>query len=892
MKLYQKSLKAILFIFLISIIITSIFSEVYIMDKFRNIEIKYSVSETKQLLKLIDKNINNTYDLNKDYATWDDTYNFINNRNINYKKSLSKYDNIFKNFNIDLILFADKNNNIVFKHYYDTKHKLNTKNINYISSIAISNIKNNNPVKGLLKLDNSLVLMTSAPITDSLQSKPPNGSMIFVRFLTSSNLSKIYGDMGNFDIINYKSLSNVIYNENDIYIVERDENTIETYCLLKDVFNNNSFMLKTNINRDIYSAAKSNINFFIFVIFVIGIFMCILLIKILNELVLKRIHNIEKTLNYVSVTTDLSVRLDASGDDEISNLNKNFNIMFDILEKSEKQIIENEKKYNYLFSSVLTNFSYNKIIKDKNSNIIDFKVIEINNYFTELLNTEKKNIVGQNISSFLPSILDENPILKKSIEDICCTGGKKTLKEIYVQELRKWFSAIIYSMEENYFALLLTDITENKKDKEKILGLAYYDSLTGLSNRKKIIETINKTINDYADKKFAILFIDLDNFKSINDTLGHDVGDYVLEKISGRFKMLLGPNHKVGRLGGDEFIIVQNINYISDSENLAGKICTALNHPIKYNNEDLFIGASIGISIYPEDGKDTSTLMKNADAAMYAAKKSGGYKYKVYSRDMNKTALNDLKLENKLRRALEKDEFIVYFQPVYNLKARKVVGMESLIRWNLDNKIIPPNQFIPLAKNINEIANIDNWVLRKSCNQFNLWKNKNKNLLYISANISFKQMKDKYFVDNVLDILKNANLDPKYLCLEITEDEAMEDVELSIKTLQELKSHGIKISLDDFGTGYSSLSYVTKLPIDNIKIDKSIIKNIHQDNKSLQIVKSIILMSKNLDINIIAEGVENINQLEILTELGCDFIQGFHISKPIPSEIFENKFID
>ncbi len=239
---------------------------------------------------------------------------------------------------------------------------------------------------------------------------------------------------------------------------------------------------------------------------------------------------------------------------------------------------------------------------------------------------------------FYSSILNENPILIKSIKEISSVGGKETLEEIYIEELRKWFSAVVYSMEVDYFALLLTDITENKKDKEKILGLAYYDSLTGLSNRKKIIETINKTINNYENEKFAVLFIDLDHFKSINDTLGHDVGDYVLEKVSARFKMLLSPKHKIGRLGGDEFIIVQNITSISDAEKLACKICTTLNHSIKYKEDDLFIGASIGISIYPEDGKDTSTLMKNADAAMYAAKKNGGYKYEVYSRSMNERA--------------------------------------------------------------------------------------------------------------------------------------------------------------------------------------------------------------------------------------------------------------
>ncbi|WP_061334656.1 EAL domain-containing protein [Clostridium botulinum] len=880
-----------LLILLVSIIITGIFSKTYIIKKFNNIEIKYNVYKTEHLLKLINKDIQNTYNLNKDYAMWDDTYKFINDKNNNYIETILKESSIFKKFNIDLILFVNKNNDVVFEQYYNKNEKLNKKNINYLSSIATSNIKNTHPIKGLTKFDDSLFLITSSPITDSLNSKTPNGAMIFIKFLTKENINKIYGNNTNFQIIDYKNLYPVIYKKNNIFMIEHNDHLLESYGLIKDIFNNNAFMLKLNINRDIYFTAKENIKFFIFVIFILGIFMSILLIKILNELVLKRVHSIEKTLNYVAKTADLSVRLNTTGNDEITNLNKNFNNMFDMLETSKEKIIENHKKYNYLFSSVITNFSYNKIIKNKDSDIIDFKVVEINNYFSELLNTNKENIVGENISSFIPSILNENPILIKSIKKISSVGGKETLEEIYIEELRKWFSAVVYSMEVDYFALLLTDITENKKDKEKILGLAYYDSLTGLSNRKKIIETINKTISNYTNEKFAVLFIDLDHFKSINDTLGHDVGDYVLEKVSARFKMLLSPKHKIGRLGGDEFIIVQNITSISDAEKLACKICTTLNHSIKYKEDDLFIGASIGISIYPEDGKDTSTLMKNADAAMYAAKKNGGYKYEVYSRSMNERALDDLILENRLRRALEKHELLVYFQPIYHLKTSKIIAMESLVRWKFDNKIINPNQFIPLAKNIGEIANIDNWVLNKACSQCNLWQKQNNKPLYVSVNISFKQMKDKNFVDNVLNILKTTKLDPSYLCLEITEDEAMEDVDLSIKTLEALKRHGIKISLDDFGTGYSSLSYVTKLPIDNIKIDKSIIKNIHKDNKSLQIVKSIILMSKSLDINIIAEGVETIEQLEILQELDCDFIQGFYISEPLPIKTFESKFI-
>ncbi|MCS4437636.1 hypothetical protein JTS92_03800 [Clostridium botulinum] len=245
-------------------------------------------------MKLINKDIQNIYNLNKDYAMWDDTYKFINDKNDNYIETILKESSIFKKFNIDLILFVNKNNDVVFEQYYNENEKLNKKNINYLSSIATSNVKNTHPIKGLTKFDDSLFLITSSPITDSLNSKTPNGAMIFIKFLPKENINKIYGNNTNFQIIDFKNLYPVIYKKNNIFMIEHNDHLLESYGLIKDIFNNNAFMLKLNINRDIYFTAKENIKFFIFVIFILGIFMSIVLIKILNELVLKRVHSIEK----------------------------------------------------------------------------------------------------------------------------------------------------------------------------------------------------------------------------------------------------------------------------------------------------------------------------------------------------------------------------------------------------------------------------------------------------------------------------------------------------------------------------------------------------------------------------------------------------------------------
>ena len=429
------------------------------------------------------------------------------------------------------------------------------------------------------------------------------------------------------------------------------------------------------------------------------------------------------------------------------------------------------------------------------------------------------------------------------------------------------------------------------KSRHAALKLAYYDPLTGLPNRKKLLESLELNIKE--DKSsFAIFYIDLDNFKSINDTLGHNIGDIILEKVANRFKSLEKENNLIARIGGDEFVVVQyNIEDSSEAEKLAIDISKVLKPIISLNNSEHYIAASIGISIYPYDGKDVLTLMKNADVAMYAAKKKREHGYEFYSKNMNRSTLNKLILENALRQALNKNQFVIYYQPIQSTKENSILGSEALIRWILNDKLVPPDEFIPIAKHIGEIVNIDNWVLHNACIECKKWNNQTMEDIYISINISFKQLKQQNFIYEVKTALENAKLEPRFLNLEITEDEAMEDVELTINILQQLKDMGVNIALDDFGTGYSSLSYVNRLPIDTLKIDRSLINHIHTNNKNYEIVKSTIAMAHSLDIKVIAEGIENLEQLKILTELNCDAIQGFYLGKPMESREFQEKFL-
>ena len=434
-------------------------------------------------------------------------------------------------------------------------------------------------------------------------------------------------------------------------------------------------------------------------------------------------------------------------------------------------------------------------------------------------------------------------------------------------------------------------ITKNKELEE----ISTTDSLTGLSNRKKMLQNISTLIED-KNEKFAVFFIDLDNFKNINDNLGHHAGDTILKAVAVRLNGIIRSSDTISRVGGDEFIIIlKHLKLSANVEKIVTDIATALGTTLRtaftYNGNTMFVGASIGISIFPEHGTDVDTLINNADLAMYKVKHNGGYGYNIYSSSMNNKSIDKLRMKTKLNNAMSNNEFITYYQPIIDLKSMKISSAEALIRWKQGDTIIPPAEFIPMAKNIGEIVAIDNWMIENACIQCKKWQVLGAKKFSVSVNTSYKQLKQVNFVELIINILKSNSLSPKYLNLEITEDDTLEEPELIISILTKLKVLGIKISLDDFGTGYSSLNYVNMLPIDTIKIDKSLIMGLESGSKNIFIIKSIIVMAHSLNIKVVTEGIETETQFHILKELECDSIQGYLIGKPMTTSDFEEKFI-
>ncbi|MCS6296361.1 MAG: EAL domain-containing protein [Nitrospira sp.] len=447
------------------------------------------------------------------------------------------------------------------------------------------------------------------------------------------------------------------------------------------------------------------------------------------------------------------------------------------------------------------------------------------------------------------------------------------------------------------------DITERKQAERAIHQLAYYDSLTGLANRVLFKDRLSNALSYAArhHQHLATLFIDLDRFKIINDTLGHTVGDLLLTHVAERLSDSVRqsdsvsrhadhePTHALARLGGDEFtILLTALPQPEDAGRVARRILESLAHPFSIDGHEIFISASIGISIFPSDGSTVEALLKNADTAMYHAKEQGRNNCQYYSSGLNAAAAERLDLENELRRALEREEFVVFYQPKLNIHSRRILGAEALVRWKHPKRgLVPPGVFLNAAIDTGLIRSMDEWVLREACRQVRVWEKAGLPAITISANVSNSLFHGRTLPATVADALRDSGLNPAQLELELTESIAMRDVEASVTMLEGLRTMGVRLSIDDFGTGYSSLSYLQRFPLSRLKIDQSFVRDLLTNENNVKITRAIIAMAHSLNLSVLAEGVETEGQLARLREEGCDEVQGYLFSRPVCAEDFE-----
>ena len=433
----------------------------------------------------------------------------------------------------------------------------------------------------------------------------------------------------------------------------------------------------------------------------------------------------------------------------------------------------------------------------------------------------------------------------------------------------------------------ISDISELKAAQVQMETLAFFDPLTGLANRRlfknRLVTSVKGAIR--SGKSMALMFLDMDQFKRVNDTLGHDAGDILLKEVSNRLSNTVRENDTVSRIGGDEFtILLTDISSVQDVRAVAEKILRAMSKPIRVKGQDILTSVSIGITMTPDDSTDTNVLMKNADLAMYSAKEQGRNNFQFFSEEMNHSILEHLAIEKEINEAIERNQFTLFYQPKISLFDYRTTGIETLIRWQHPDKgIITPDNFIPVAEETGQIIDIGNWVLEQACRQISslIRKNIMPADAKVAVNLSAKQFTDPDLAGRIRNVLEITEIPPRCLELEITESTLMDDVEAAIRIMQEIKSTGVSIAIDDFGTGYSSLSYIKRFPIDVLKVDRSFVMDIPDDKNDMAITAAVIAMAHKLDLNVVAEGVETDEQLQYLRLNNCDEGQGYLFSRPL-----------
>ncbi|WP_238323726.1 putative bifunctional diguanylate cyclase/phosphodiesterase [Planococcus donghaensis] len=535
------------------------------------------------------------------------------------------------------------------------------------------------------------------------------------------------------------------------------------------------------------------------------------------------------------------------------------------------------------FDSIIATATDGIVVTDDNGVITQW-----NQGAESLFGYRKDEILDQNVRMIFPNAYPSSSSQMVTNQTHEFIGHKKDGGQIPVELSTGHWETI----KGEYHSLIIRDITDRRKNEEKISNLVYLDSLTGLPNRRLYMDRLESTLDQAIDSGtiHTVLYLDLDQFKLVNDSYGHIMGDQLLIEVAHRIKSCISKADTLARLGGDEFILLlPNSNY-THAEAVARNILEVLTYAFSLNDEEVFITPSIGASLFPADGTDSETLVKNADIAMYRVKEEGKNNFQFFTSEMNDLISRKSKIAMSIRKGLEVGEFSVHYQPQIDILTENIIGVEALVRWN-HAKLGPisPAEFIPIAEENGMILHIGEFVLRTACLQTKAWQDAGVEPFRVAVNISAKQFSQGNISEVITSALEDAQLAPEFLELELTES-LIQGATSAITTMQELKAMGIHLSIDDFGTGYSSLSYLKLFPIDSLKIDQYFTRNINKDPKDAALVDTIIQMARNLGLNVIAEGVETLDQLAYLKNKRCNQAQGYYFHKPLLPEKIEKLY--
>lgn len=763
-------------------------------DKINILEDKYIIENVERTKKEIFKEIEVLDTIVMDWAVWDNSYQFMIDKNPEYIKANLSEDTL-NNLKINIMLFIDNKGNLVHGEGYDLQKKesvpIDEALLKYIKDHSLLQ---NNDVKyrksGIVTLNGKdLILLSICPILTSAGEGPINGYIVLGANFTEKKIADIGEELSS--EIKLTFLKDFEYDQK-IFDLKDDKIQIDAVsdqkiigrAFLDDIDGKHLLLLSIEKNRDINNIGEAGIKATLWLLLGLFFLFAIIITVILDRGILLRFQELSNDIRKIGEGKDLSVRLKRQNiDDELTDVSNEINGMLGALERSQLFLSKSESA------------------------------------------------------------------LKKAIEK------------------------------------LQDEVLEHEKTQEQIKYIAYHDTLTGLPNRNLLNELLvhSITLAERNNKCMAVLFLDIDGFKMINDSKGHGMGDQILQEVAERLLKTLRKSDVIARHGGDEFIvIIEELDNCSGVELIANKIVNCFQEPFHLENQDYFLTTSVGVAVYPADGQTPDMLIKNADIAMYKAKENGKNQYLFCTPVMKDVANETMELSTNLYRAIEKNELELYYQPQLSCHNNQIMGVEALIRWRHPVMgLISPAKFIPIAEKTGLILPIGEWVLRTACQQNKKWQEQGLPKIRMGVNLSLRQFHNNDLLNLVEAVLKETKLAPQYLELEITETIAMKEKSYIINTLNAFRQIGVSIAIDDFGTEYSSLSYLKHLPVDRLKVAMQFIRGIGIDHKDEALAKGIIVLAKSIGMNVIAEGVETKEQLEFLKNHNCDEIQGYYFFKPL-----------
>lgn len=875
-----------------SLILTYFVSKNVLSDSFSRLEDREVHKNVERVQDAISATASSLESRTYDWASWDDAYQFVSDRNSEFVES-NLASHVPSNMGLAGICFFSRDGKEIFSRFAPDEAKLiSAKSFNAQVKLSDRELR---PLSGLIKINDGLYSFSVRPVRDTNEKLSANGWVLFIQRYSHKIQQNLEGDLKlDFSLI---PIAQSAATGNDSVVVHKlGDDSLVASTSINDFSGNAVGQLLLVEPREINLLGNSTTWLVLVLVLMIGTLAILLFARHLKGLA-SRLMILAAQVNSVNVVTG-DGHINVVQEDEIGHIGTSINRMLESLrtstaraEQSRMELLQVNESLEYIVAERTSRIArVNTILQnalDGIASINSMGVIESANPTLERL-FATENLVGTN---FQDRVGEQDLVLWQmslqrmaysTREDFELSGQAEDGRELIMQVM------LIAEHDENstlaYIHTFVKDVTDQRRAERELARQALSDDLTGLPNRRKFHELVRESLS-YAALSPAVLFIDVDNFKNINDSRGHEVGDEFLRVVAGHFQAAIDETYTLARIGGDEFtVLIPNAATITDADECGQKIQESLAKPLVIAGLEVFVTCSIGYSVAGENCRDAAQLMGQADTAMYQAKAQGKAKVVGFSQHMTEAIVERIELENGLRRAIEREEFQLLYQPLISLGTNELVGVEALIRWNHPELgSISPIQFIPVAEETGLIVPIGKWVLKTAMRELAQMNSRRETHLRMNINVSRRQLLDANLERDVRDALIESGVAPELITLEVTESLAMEDSNIAERVLRRLSNLGVLIALDDFGTGFSSLSTLQSLPVDKVKIDRSFINLMGTEGQQSEVVAAILALCRAMNLEVTGEGIETDDQLSTLAKLGCEVGQGYFISRPMSS---------